>query len=512
MAIIIPSKHIYSKSFDPVVDNNIDKVEASATSVKTPKEYNSIVYSGDILPNSTKSELNKSDNASTGGQNYNPAVYNEADNFVFARLEHVTATIKLQKKQYNKYITRIAQKLAQLNESGHYEDNDINYTLYYKIKEYDVSASLSVPIINPYGNYYRPAPEQATPSNVVFYNEQLSSETQSGHISTQEDRETQKIIISHDASFTSNKGDNTYVESIATVTFEKNEISDAVSITENEEEYSIMLKILSSKDWYYLEYKYNEYGYYDDTNGIPNPRPLTGHGIALVPQSIQLSVYGDYFSINLETNAVLIGDGNNVFSFDGNELIQTTNTPSTKSKYQSVIDEWKNGKQTAVITCPIADYYDENGIKKISINKNWTYYTPITISVIDTDNFHANSVKVRSNTILTVQQIKENPYIYYDGAIGQIVAVEQAGFLIVQSDSSKFFMLIGRGEVTAYRNRSISSMLFREGDIVIPYIYTNQGDKPLSYNKDFTPKQFKVVGARISKRQGGMQELTLQEV
>ena len=55
-------------------------------------------------------------------------------------------------------------------------------------------------------------------------------------------------------------------------------------------------------------------------------------------------------------------------------------------------------------------------------------------------------------------------------------------------------------------------MLFDIGDIVIPYNYTNQGDKPVAYNKDFTPKQFKVVGTQISMKQGVTQELTLQEV
>lgn len=100
--------------------------------------------------------------------------------------------------------------------------------------------------------------------------------------------------------------------------------------------------------------------------------------------------------------------------------------PIQKFVAQNIIDGYKNGKQTAKISCAVDDYYDENGNK-----------------IIDT----------------------------------------------ATSDKP----------------------LFDIDDIVIPYVYTNKGDKPLSYNKDFTPKQFRVVGTKISDRQGGMQELTLLE-
>lgn len=129
------------------------------------------------------------------------------------------------------------------------------------------------------------------------------------------------------------------------------------------------------------------------------------------------------------TNSVerFVGNGNKVFSFDGNELIQTTNTPTQESKYQSIIDKWESGKQTAIITCPITDYYDLTGSKVINVNTG-------------------------------------------------------------------------------------SKMVFDIGDIVIPFCYTNHGDKPISYNKNFAPKQFKVVGTSISKKQGIQQTLTLQEI
>lgn len=140
-------------------------------------------------------------------------------------------------------------------------------------------------------------------------------------------------------------------------------------------------------------------------------------------------VQGDY--IENSDDLISYGNGMNLVNLSSSELLQdgakSSNKRMSKFLAENILNSYKNGKQTAVISCPVANYYDENGNKVIDI-----------------------------------------------------------------STSGK--------------------MLFHEGDIVIPYVYTNQGDRPLSYNKDFTPKQFKVIGTKLSKLQGGMQELTLQEV
>jgi hypothetical protein len=56
-------------------------------------------------------------------------------------------------------------------------------------------------------------------------------------------------------------------------------------------------------------------------------------------------------------------------------------------------------------------------------------------------------------------------------------------------------------------------MTFKIGDIVIPYVFGVGGqDKPMSRYKDGSPKQFRVVGAKIFFSGATWQEVTLQEM
>lgn len=55
-------------------------------------------------------------------------------------------------------------------------------------------------------------------------------------------------------------------------------------------------------------------------------------------------------------------------------------------------------------------------------------------------------------------------------------------------------------------------MLFKNGDIVIPYVATPNGDRPMSSNPDGTPKEFLVTGVTLISDGAVWQELQLQEV
>lgn len=55
-------------------------------------------------------------------------------------------------------------------------------------------------------------------------------------------------------------------------------------------------------------------------------------------------------------------------------------------------------------------------------------------------------------------------------------------------------------------------MLFKKGDIVIPYVATPNGDRPMSSNPDGTPKEFLVTGVTLISDGAVWQELQLQEV
>lgn len=55
-------------------------------------------------------------------------------------------------------------------------------------------------------------------------------------------------------------------------------------------------------------------------------------------------------------------------------------------------------------------------------------------------------------------------------------------------------------------------MLFKNGDIVIPYVATPNGDRPMSSNPDGTAKSFRVTGVTLISDGAIWQELQLQEV
>ena len=55
-------------------------------------------------------------------------------------------------------------------------------------------------------------------------------------------------------------------------------------------------------------------------------------------------------------------------------------------------------------------------------------------------------------------------------------------------------------------------MMFSVGDIVIPYVATPNGDRPMSSKPDGTPKEFLVTGVTLISDGAIWQELQLQEV
>ncbi len=410
MAIVIPSKNIYSINFDPVIDNQIDKVEFTekqASIVESQEEVAKQTITNFVDGNPfTIEKLN----GFNDGSNIN-ATYIQVTDIKYTP----TITINIDKKQNNKLIKSL---FTGVDGNG---NSNISYELFGDVQKGQAYIEL---LVRGGGN------------NLTIVKRMTNG--YSGEMNAQDTTYSFSINNSHKY-----KNKMEFLPSFKTVsTPSNNDLSTEIEIdggtlfsaktVEMEEQFSISFNLLVGFTLYKAMLTYtNMEGSNYRLVTINPPSTLNTkyypHSEKYVAKKVNITINGTVLSLNLEDDTIQKGSGNKVFSFDGNELIQTTNTPTQESKYQEIIDKWKNGKQTAVMSCPIADYYDENGNK-----------------VIDT------------------------------------------------STSTK--------------------MLFDIGDIVIPYTYTNQGDKPVAYNKDFTPKQFKVVGTKISKNQGGTQELTLQEV
>lgn len=92
-----------------------------------------------------------------------------------------------------------------------------------------------------------------------------------------------------------------------------------------------------------------------------------GNYIEYVFDNIVITCYGENQSIQTSMKSVLI-DEKPIYTLLANELFQEENEVHIRNNANKIIKTWQNGKETAVITCGIADYYDEDGNKVIDTN------------------------------------------------------------------------------------------------------------------------------------------------
>lgn len=451
MAIVIPSKNIFSININPVIDNQIDKINITATEIVSNNVYGDVVYRefvnyGQGTENQETSTMKEQDLNSTSKYGFSGAngYFNYRMNCgVAIRDKYFTFNISVPQKLKNYYITKVYQG-NNPNTGEPYIAITKNFVETTYIEEVPnayycvgIGAAQVYAYLDPdaiknynYSNIIKQRQIADIEKLSILFSPNVTSETNLniGFFSdwTYDDSSVfplEKLAICTILSGSLDKLMNAVLEK-DDFNVSETDLSQIQYIYENENYVFYNVKVLFSREIFaaasLIFYKYS-----DDIAGKEYPAKVVKS--EQKTDRIEINIYGNALSIDLQDVDKQIGNGNKVFSFDGNELIQTTNTPSVENKYQGIIDEWKYGKQALIISCQITDYYDENGNK-----------------VIDT------------------------------------------------SVSGK--------------------MIFKDGDVVIPYAYTNKGDKPISYNKNFTPKQFKVVGTRILKSQGGTQELTLVEI
>lgn len=497
MAIVIPSKHIYSKSFDPVVDNNITSAEISV------KKSNFLYDDEDVYSQDFDEFINISDKKIDWNGDFNiitPYWY-----WTFAGLEcnainKINVLINIPIEQNQKYVKKIFYG------KGENGDSNIKFQIYGDITTENITGNVSNlhkensndwnenPTINIAGKTIKSAE-----TDVAF---DLPSVVE--YTYKYEENQDYKKTIKVELDCTS-LGLTQNENSILT--------AEPTSVVIDGKKYiSIQFSMLSSMNII----KWGSH-WAQSSSSVPDTLDLdTAEKITYLSKVVEITVNGAVIKLNIEDKSIKIGDGNNVFSFDGNELIQTTNTPRAEEKYQGVIDKWKNGKQTATITCPIADYYDESQQTEDVIERKIASQTITTVAgqkiysstvFVSVGDGKISSVVVnpplnRFLKSVKIQNITRNSFSYQ----AELSSVPPSG-VSIPIVFNVSILYEAEKPIIGMNKR----MTFHEGDIVIPYTYTNKGDKPLSYNRDFTPKQFKVVGVKISKKQGGTQELTLQE-
>lgn len=522
MAIVIPSKHIFSKSFDPVIDNKIDKIEVNANKVSIQIDKDNLSYTETIITKINQGEIEGQTTYETSAKNFDTdsaiiVVGSHSESREFELLLYSEMKLGFLSIPIKIYDTSYQEKLiTDLYDGKDENEKDrIEYTSRYLSQEYSANGEWTyVGIKQPkttdtvtFATTIVQRPSTYKDGKII--NDNLTSATQN---QVSFDGNNIKYHFEMNQSF---KPQNALSTSNVNLSVSTNlSLADKTNVStarftegtdENGKYFGITLNVLVFRKITTLINSDYQNGYVT-VGSKPNSRMMTGSQYRDIATRVVFTFHGETRFLNITELIKYIGNENSkrVFSFDRNELIQTTNTPSIESKYQGIIDKWKNGKQTAVITCPITDYYDTIGNKVISSSK--TLYVKL---ISRSGNvLHFEEVGTRQMKLGSVRIYGTDGRCSYQINVTQFLGRAFNATL----QGSEFPRLKEGSTYSLHADWLQISMIFHEGDIVIPYVYTNKGDKPLSYNRDFTPKQFKVVGTKITKKQGGMQELTLQEV
>lgn len=253
-----------------------------------------------------------------------------------------------------------------------------------------------------------------------------------------------------------------------------------------------------------------EIGHFEDypsgQGGTSKVISVSGTSTLYKPIQISITIYGNTIGIDLQDQTITIGNGNNVYSFTGNELIQTTNTYKMPIKLKKgfLLDLFTNEYKFEVI-----------GNSKLKENDKIEYQDE-TATVTSVEG---NEAIIRCARGGKLQEVFNGRTITAT-LLGDIYSKYQTVIQSWQNGKEVATIRCGIEDYYDTNNNLVISpttenlpMVFDIGDIVIPYIYGANGqDKPMSVYTDNTPKQFRVVQTNISYDGAIWQTLTLQEV
>lgn len=474
MAIIIPSKNIYEINNQKVVDNEVDNIEVSAKRIEETKDYSVNVYNNDFdvvtyQHGAETSDIHEEYRLHTQAPTSYCAVSGVFKPF------YVDIDVVVNKQIGNKIITQIKTGEDKTDETAN-------------IKYSTACIKKSAPISATYNT------SESGRHDPSFANIQYTypDDGEEGVFNL-----PKTITVQH------NYSDISLSEITVNLNDETNlkDIGRTIKITETNDYFSFRCHLLCGEEIYELK---------GDAVGPPTNRSTaSGTATIYIPQKISLTVYGNTIGIDLQDETIKIGNGQHVYSFSGNELMQTSNTPSIDSKYNKVIKQWKNGKEVATIKCGIDEYW-ENKEEEITITvKSILPYSVIykrieftsDTSLRDGANFSNHATELKDAIDIYEISRKEN------GTYSGFVLSDETPII------NKEYIGTTNWKLVIDPQTGMRPLTFQIGDMVIPYIMGADGnDKPMSFYSDKTPKWFKVIGKGIIADGQIMQELTLQEM
>ena len=417
MAIKIPSKKIYNKSIQKVRDNAFDKVFVETTIISPYNEYNVPVYIVSSEPNYGVWNEEEKFVESQFGETVDGTTYT-AFSIAYAKLDARygnIGVINIPIFLENKYISQI---FSEKDKDG---ENNIKYRIIGDIRTGKCKVNFSRT-----GNY------QKYQYNRVGEIEEYDVETKKDQTYysydmkqiDQPEKYTSPFYASSNAKTSNtNATSEIYFEDNSTISTAKPSINDNYFVFGDTD--SSFLHFIVGL------YRVVAADTIDETTAEFS-NSLNGIFTEYTPKKIEVSIYGNTIGIDLTDGTVTVGEGNSPFSLSGNELLQESNTTNgektTKVLADNILEQYKNGKETATILCEIANYFDyDTEEKKISIDNSEKMCFDIGDRVIPmTFSYSGKDVpmslyKDGSPKVFSVVGTK----IFYDGAVWQELTLQE---------------------------------------------------------------------------------------
>lgn len=461
MAIIIPSKKIYKKENQKVIDNIIERIEVNATKITPKNEYDVVVYgetfySGWEVGSEKNSIVVSAHNISSGSTT---TTFYDISYYSIKPTHIKNYIITIYKNEKNKNIDKLF-----------YETDKVNI----QVVSNKTTGSTK-------GTAYL-----ISGSTWGMKNISVSSTTTIENVSDE-------IKPSWENKY---RPTGTLTDVIASVPKE----DTTISLQDLEDRYVITATILCGYEEKTLKGSGTEY----------TAVTTSGTYTKYETKKVDINFNGNTLGIDLAEETILIGNetSKKVFSVDNNELLQTTNINTSNNKstieneYEQTLNDFIKGKETAIINCAISDYFDDNGkliVSEKGYNVPYTDQTP----VISYTNYVVYSIitaridnPIDNDLIITAKYGASNLSI-------KIQAGKTNGTL-------HYIILVNMPTISSVE--MIIPITIPIGAIVIPQVYGQGGiDKPMSI-KNGVAKQFKVIGNSIEYDGSITQQLTIQEI
>lgn len=486
MAVIkIPSKHIYSIDNQKVIDNQVDKIEVQSARVVPDNHYNEPVYNGiaqgeyDI--NSEKYSDGDSRLLSSVVSMTNPIVYCNSSFIYEDNQYYINKIINIPIQLDNKHIVR--SLLLGIGSDG---TKRIKYSCSGKIisGKTDALVLLTATVSGAAVSSWKCSQIPA-----MHYYDSIEKIDQYDILNEYKN----KIDFESGYSLTA-KIEPKFIDNLGDITAKEVSLNGLPYLQLDLKNILCGIRIVRSG---------GQVAARQITSGSSNLSGTGGHSEyeEYIPESVTITIYGNTIGIDLKNEIVTIGNGSHIMSFSGNELMQTTNSPSIQSNYIKIIEQYKNGKEVAALRCGIEDYYDADS-QDIEINiLSYSRGSERYIVSIETD------YPIVAGGVIYLNNGDRLDVLYKFDAKTWSCATSFDTILNIGKQHAVF----GNKIISKRRENSLP-MTLHIGDFVVPYVYgANGADKPMSVRKNGTAKQFEVLGKKVIYDGGVWQEIAIQE-